>query len=58
MGKLTSHHQYIYEGSKPRNFMIDPTIKYILVANQETDNMVIFKRNAQNGTLTPTEQEI
>lgn len=38
--------------------MIDPTIKYILVANQETDNMVIFKRNAQNGTLTPTEQEI
>ena len=41
-------------GTKPRDFCIDPTGKFLLVANQDSDNLVIFKRDPQTGTLTPT----
>jgi 6-phosphogluconolactonase len=41
-------------GSKPRNFTIDPTGHFLLVANQESNNVVIFKRDMQTGQLTPT----
>jgi 6-phosphogluconolactonase len=45
-------------GKAPRNFMIDPTGNFVLVANQNTDNVVIFKRNKTTGLLTPTGAEI
>lgn len=45
-------------GKTPRNFMIDPTGNFVLVANQNTDNVVIFKRNKTTGLLTPTGDEI
>lgn len=45
-------------GKTPRNFMIDPTGNYLLVANQNTDNIVIFKRNKLTGLLTPTGKQI
>jgi 6-phosphogluconolactonase len=45
-------------GKTPRNFTIDPTGNYLLVANQSTNNIVIFKRNRQTGLLTPTGEEI
>jgi 6-phosphogluconolactonase len=38
--------------------MIDPTGNFVLVANQNTDNVVIFKRNKTTGLLTPTGAEI
>jgi 6-phosphogluconolactonase len=41
-------------GVKPRDFCIDPTGKFLVVANQDSDNLVIFKRNLQAGTLTAT----
>jgi 6-phosphogluconolactonase len=43
-------------GSTPRNFMIDPTGQYLLVANQNTSNIVIFKRNKDTGLLTKTSE--
>ena len=41
-------------GVKPRDFCIDPTGKFLVVANQDSDNVVIFKRDLEAGTLTPT----
>ena len=45
-------------GIKPRNFCIDPTGNFLLVANQDSGNIVIFKRNQQTGLLYPTGEEI
>ena len=30
-------------GETPRNFIIDPTGKFLLVANQDSNNIVVFK---------------
>ena len=40
-------------GKHPRNFAIDPSGKFLLVANQHTDNIVVFSRNAKTGLLKP-----
>ena len=45
-------------GKTPRNFIIDPTGNYLLAANQDTDNIVIFKRNRQTGMLQETKEQI
>ena len=45
-------------GSKPRNFCIDPTGNFLLVANQDSGNIVIFKRDQLTGLLSPTGDEI
>lgn len=50
-------HEYT-KGVKPRNFNFDPTGKFLLVANQETNEIVVFKRNKQTGLLTDTEKRI
>ncbi|MGV8879001.1 MAG: lactonase family protein [Sphingobacteriaceae bacterium] len=45
-------------GKSPRNFAIDPTGKYLLVANQDSDNVVIFKRDQKTGLLKDTGKRI
>jgi 6-phosphogluconolactonase len=40
-------------GLTPRNFVIDPTGRFLLVANQESSNIIIFKINQHTGLLTP-----
>ncbi len=45
-------------GEHPRNFMIDPTGNYLLVANRDTNNITVFKRDKETGLLQSTEQEI
>lgn len=45
-------------GMIPRNFVIDPSGNYLLVANQESSNIVIFRRNRQTGMLEPTGKQI
>ncbi len=45
-------------GKGPRNFTIDPTGKYILVAHQHTNNVVVFKRNSETGKITALNQEL
>jgi 6-phosphogluconolactonase len=45
-------------GKTPRNFVIDPTGNYLLVGNQDTDNIVIFKRDRQTGLLKETKDQI
>lgn len=45
-------------GEKPRNFNFDPTGKFLLVGNQNSDEIVIFKRDIQTGLLTDTGNRI
>ena len=39
-------------GKAPRNFSIDPSGKFLLAENQNSDEIVIFKRDATTGLLT------
>jgi len=57
-GKLTYIGNEPVFGKIPRNFMITPNGKFVLVANQETDNITIFKRDSKTGKLSPTGKQI
>lgn len=46
------------QGKTPRNFMIDPTGRWLLVANQNGKNVAIFRVDQQTGALTPTGKQI
>ena len=54
--KLVGHHPTM--GNMPRNFTLDPTGNYLLVANQSSNNIVVFKRNPVTGLLDSTGNEI
>jgi 6-phosphogluconolactonase len=43
-------------GRTPRNFGIDATGTFLLVANQDTDTVVTLRIDQATGALTPTEQ--
>lgn len=45
-------------GKTPRNFNFDPSGNFLLVANQNSDEIVIFKRNKNTGLLTDTGKRI
>lgn len=57
-GKLTVIGHQSTLGKTPRNFNFDPTGNFLLVANQETDNIIIFKINKATGLLTDTGKQI
>jgi 6-phosphogluconolactonase len=38
-------------GDGPRNFSLSPDEKFLLVANQQSDNIISFKRDAKTGLL-------
>lgn len=46
------------KGKVPRDFEIDPTGNFLIVANQETNNLVSFKIDQETGKLTPTGFEL
>jgi 6-phosphogluconolactonase len=45
-------------GDWPRNFTLDPTGRWLLVANQRSGGVTVFSRNAMSGALTATSQRI
>jgi 6-phosphogluconolactonase len=53
-GRLTSIGHQSTMGEEPRNFTIDPTGKFLLVANVGSSSVVVFKRNLKTGLLTKT----
>ena len=53
---LTGHQSTL--GKTPRNFNFDPTGEFLLVANQNSDEIVIFKRDKITGLLTDTKKRI
>jgi 6-phosphogluconolactonase len=57
-GRLTSKGFQSTMGRTPRNFMIDPTGRWLLVANQNDNNVVLFRIDPQTGMLTDTGKRI
>jgi 6-phosphogluconolactonase len=41
-------------GKSPRHFALDPGNQWLLVANQDSSNIVVFARSPRSGLLTPT----
>jgi 6-phosphogluconolactonase len=57
-GKLALVGQQSTMGKTPRNFSFDPTGKLLLVANQDSNDIVIFSVNQETGLLTDTGKRI
>lgn len=45
-------------GRHPRDFVIDPSGRFMLVANRDDNNVKVFKIDAKTGLLEATQQEI
>jgi 6-phosphogluconolactonase len=56
-GELTYVDRY-KTGKEPRNFIIDPTGGYLLLASQNSNSVVIFKIDKATGKLTQTPSTI
>lgn len=54
--KLVGHQSTF--GDHPRNFTIDPSGNFVLVANQLTNDIVVFRRNIKTGLLTKVGERI
>lgn len=46
------------KGKTPRNFFVDMKGDYLFVANQDTDNVVIYRRDLKTGKLKDTQQQV
>ncbi len=57
-GRLAARGYQPVPGAWPRNFIIDPKGKFLLVANQKTNNIVIYKRDKETGMLQETLQQL
>lgn len=45
------------EGDHPRDFSLDPSEQFIVCANQNTDNLSLYERDSDNGTLTLVQKD-
>jgi 6-phosphogluconolactonase len=57
-GTLVNKQYISVNGKHPRNFVIDPTSHFLLVANRDSDNIVLFSIDQTTGLLHPTGKEI
>jgi 6-phosphogluconolactonase len=57
-GRLTLIGHQSTLGIAPRNFSIDPSGKFLLAENQNSDEIVIFKRDVNTGLLTDSGKRI
>jgi 6-phosphogluconolactonase len=57
-GRLAMKQIVSVMGKHPRNFVIDPTSHFLLVANRDTDNIVLFSIDPVSGLLKSTGKEI
>jgi 6-phosphogluconolactonase len=57
-GTLTLVENDSTRGKTPRHFTLDPTGSWLLAANQDSDDIVLFHVNPKTGHLTPNGQVI
>jgi len=50
-GKLNLVGRESVKGDWPRNFSLDPSGNFLLVANQRSNNITVYRRNTDDGTL-------
>lgn len=46
------------EGNWPRDFVLDPTEEFVVGSNQESSNLVLYKRDKETGRLTVLQSDI
>ncbi|MGM0125317.1 6-phosphogluconolactonase [Enterococcus sp. AZ194] len=46
------------EGDFPRDFNLNPSNEFLVCANQNTDNLTLYRRNAKNGKLEMIQKDI
>lgn len=56
-GKLTSLGTASVEGKTPRNFRIDPSGAWLIAANQDSGNLVVFRIDKSTGKLTASGEQ-
>ncbi|SMF99730.1 3-carboxymuconate cyclase [Burkholderia singularis] len=52
-GKLSLVGRQPTLGKTPREFAIDPSGKWLIVGNQDSDSVIVFRRDVATGKLTP-----
>lgn len=57
-GKLSFVQRQSTFGNAPRNFAIDPSGNFLMVANQNTDDIYTFKINKREGKVTPVGEKL
>ncbi|SHE52944.1 6-phosphogluconolactonase [Atopostipes suicloacalis DSM 15692] len=57
-GKLTLVGYTPTEGETPRDFNFDETENYLIVGHQDSDNLSLFERNQEDGTLTLLQKDV
>ena len=57
-GRLTELQRRAVEGDHPREFSLDPNGKFLLVANQKSNQIVVVERDAKSGLLGKTVQKL
>lgn len=57
-GELTLVEMASSEGDWPRDFVFDPTEKFIVGSNQESSNLVLYARDEQSGKLSLIDSDI
>ncbi|PLT29066.1 lactonase family protein [Peribacillus deserti] len=46
------------EGSWPRDFVLDPSEKFLIASNQESSNLVLYERDETSGKLTVLQSDV
>ena len=57
-GRLTRVGRQSSLGKSPREFAIDPTGRWLIVGNQDSDTAYVFRRDPQTGRLEPDPKRI
>lgn len=57
-GRLTTVERTSTHGRTPRGFGIDPTGAWLIAANQDTDNVAVYRINQETGKLEFTGQSV
>lgn len=57
-GGIEKRKVYSTKGKIPRNFNLSPDGKYLIVANQDSDNLVVFERDKNTGELMDINTEV
>jgi 6-phosphogluconolactonase len=56
-GKLTVLDRQPCGGKVPRHITLDPSERWLLVANEKSGNIAVFQRDVKTGKLTSTQEE-
>lgn len=57
-GTLEKKQVYSVSGSGPRGFALSPDEKFVIVANQLSNELVVFERNKKDGSLKDTKARV